>query len=202
MKIYIIRHEDRTQDATMFSPLTKLGLDNSVKLIEIFDELKINKIYSSPFIRTLQTIHPYSKKNDIKVNIDYALSELQHPDLIPPNSYKVYLPKYLRESFNYNQKYTSSIEPVDYNFPEDGNDMKKRIKKFIGKIISNNSKSDTNILISTHQGVCNYILKIISKHGNTKLQKISSLYKYPKGGITKVFDTNEWVFKPINWEFN
>lgn len=201
MIIYIIRHEDRTQDATMFSPLTELGLENSVKLIETINDIKINKIYSSPFIRTLQTIHPFSKKYDIKINIDYALSELQHPDLIPPNSFKVFLPKYLGESFNYNEKYTSSIQPTEYTFPEKGDDLKKRVKKFISKIINNNSKTEDKILLSTHQGVCNYILKLISKHGDTKLQNINSKYKYPKGGITKVFDKNKWVFEPINWEF-
>lgn len=62
MIIYIIRHEDRTQDATMFSPLTKLGIDNSYKLVEILDNLNIGIIYSSPYIRTLQTIYPFSEK--------------------------------------------------------------------------------------------------------------------------------------------
>ena len=58
MKIYLIRHEDRTMDLTFFSPLTKIGLENSVKLITTFEKEKINTIYSSPYIRTLQTIYP------------------------------------------------------------------------------------------------------------------------------------------------
>ena len=62
MKIYLLRHEDRTQDATFFSPLTKQGLENSVKLIKDLEKSNINIVYSSPFIRTLQTIHPYVKK--------------------------------------------------------------------------------------------------------------------------------------------
>ena len=33
MKLFILRHEDRTQDATFFSPLTKIGLDNSLNLM-------------------------------------------------------------------------------------------------------------------------------------------------------------------------
>ena len=84
MIIYIIRHEDRTQDATMFSPLTELGLENSVKLIEIINNIKINKIYSSPFIRTLQTVHPFSKKYDIKINIDFPERTFQFQ--APPNT--------------------------------------------------------------------------------------------------------------------
>ena len=34
MKIFILRHEDRTMDGTFFSPLTQDGLDKSIKLIE------------------------------------------------------------------------------------------------------------------------------------------------------------------------
>ena len=38
-------------------------------------------------IRTLQTIYPFSKESNIKVNVDYSLSEIQQPDLITPNSF-------------------------------------------------------------------------------------------------------------------
>ena len=38
MRLYILRHEDRTMDASFFSPLTKEGLDNSVKLIDILNK--------------------------------------------------------------------------------------------------------------------------------------------------------------------
>ena len=68
MRIYILRHEDRTQDATMFSPLTEEGLENSIKLINDLEDLDIDKIYSSPFIRTLQTVYPYANKKDININ--------------------------------------------------------------------------------------------------------------------------------------
>ena len=35
MKIYILRHEDRTMDCTFFSPLTQKGLENAIDLIHI-----------------------------------------------------------------------------------------------------------------------------------------------------------------------
>ena len=62
MKIYILRHEERTIDASFFSPLTKQGILNSINLIPLLENLNITTIISSPFIRTLQTIKPYSKK--------------------------------------------------------------------------------------------------------------------------------------------
>ena len=45
MKIYVLRHEDRTMDLTFFSPLTKNGLDNSIELIKHLEREKINIIY-------------------------------------------------------------------------------------------------------------------------------------------------------------
>ena len=71
MKIYLLRHEDRTMDLTFFSPLTKNGLENSVELIKHLEKEKIDTIYSSPYIRTLQTIYPYSKKYNIKPFISF-----------------------------------------------------------------------------------------------------------------------------------
>ena len=62
MRLYILRHEDRTMDLTFFSPLTKNGLEKSNELINHLENERINCIYSSPYIRTLQTIYPYSKK--------------------------------------------------------------------------------------------------------------------------------------------
>ena len=198
MKIFILRHEDRTQDATFFSPLTELGLEKSNELIELLKELNINKIYSSPFIRTLQTIYPYTKYMNYKINLDYSLAELQHPDLIPPNSYQVTIPTYIANSFNYNKGYTSLMSPIDYEYPENINSLDKRVKNFLERILKNHSSSDDSVLLVTHQGVCNTILNII---GNSKDRKeLINIKKYPKGCITKVFEDNDWKFKPINWE--
>ena len=99
MKIYILRHEDRTQDATFFSPLTKLGLENSTQLIDVLEKINIKSIYSSPFIRTLQTIFPYAKKNNILINVEYSLSEIHHQDIIPKKAIGIELPYYLYECF-------------------------------------------------------------------------------------------------------
>ena len=198
MKLYILRHEDRTQDATFFSPLTKDGLENSEKLIELLKELDINIIFSSPFIRTLQTINPYAKFKNLKINIDYGLSELQHPDLIPPNSYQVTLPKYIAKDFNYNPNYETTMMPTKFSYPEEEKDMMKRIKTILTKILTNYTNLNENIIIVTHQGICNLILKIVGKSLNDEqLKKLK--FKYPTGGLTKIFDTENWVFKNINW---
>ena len=199
MKIYILRHEDRTMDGTFFSPLTKDGLDNSIKLIKILNECKINIIYSSPFIRTLQTVLPYSKSRNIKINLEHSLSEIQHPHLIPVKSYQINLPLYIAEQFNYNPNYTSYLDPSNHEYPENEKCVGNRVKKFISKLVSEKIEKDETILLVTHQIVCNCLLKTATK-------KISGIsvdysYNYPRGGLSKIFDKDEWIFEPINWQF-
>ena len=118
MKIYILRHEDRTMDLTFFSPLTKKGLEKSLKISDELEKLNINSIYSSPYIRTLQTIYPYSKKTRIPIKLDYSLTEMYQSDNIPKKSYLITLPEYIAESFNHDQNYKSSINPSQVEFPE------------------------------------------------------------------------------------
>jgi broad specificity phosphatase PhoE len=199
MKIYILRHEDRTMDGTFFSPLTQDGLENSIKLIEILNTHKIDTIYSSPFIRTLQTVLPYAKSKKLKINLEHSLSEIQHPHLIPVKSYQINLPQYIAEQFNYNPNYTSYLDPAYHIYPEDEKCVAARVKKFISKLVKEMADKNNNILIVTHQIVCNCLLKIATK--KTGSINIECSYNYPKGGLTKIFDTEEWIFEPINWKF-
>jgi 2,3-bisphosphoglycerate-dependent phosphoglycerate mutase len=121
-------------DATFFSPLTQDGLNNSIKLMEFLEQTDIDVIYSSPFIRTLQTVYPYSKKHDIKINPEHSLSEIQHPHIIPIKSFQINLPQYIAEQFNYNPDYTSSLNPVEHVYPENDKNVSNRVKKFITKL--------------------------------------------------------------------
>ena len=198
MKIYLLRHEDRTMDLTFFSPLTKNGLENSNELIKYLEKEKINTIYSSPYIRTLQTIYPYSKKYNIKPKLDYSIVELYQEDNIPKKSYQITLPEYISESFNYDQEYNSLMLPSNVEFPESISDFSKRIKKFLKNLIRYNYNSDKNIILVTHQGVIDMILNSISKK-NKEVKDNFTDVKYPKGGLTQIFENNEWNVKKINW---
>lgn len=195
MRIYILRHEDRTMDATFFSPLTKEGLNNSVKLVDVLKKESINKIYSSPFIRTLQTVYPYTNTTNKKVNLEYSLSEVQHPHIIPEKSYQITLPEYIAESFNYNSKYISMLNPIDHVYPESEKDVETRVKNFIKKLIHTNYLTDNNILLVTHQIVCNIIIKFATKNKKNNLNE-----NYPRGALSLVLDNTHWTFKTINWE--
>ena len=195
MKIYVVRHEDRTQDATFFSPLTSRGIENSKQLSKSFKKIGIDLIFSSPFIRTLQTVSNYATEENISIKIDYALVESINPYIIPENSYNVSLPEYLAEMFGVDLQYKPVMSPSDIIWDEKVKNIQDRAKKFLRKIFINYAKTNKTILICTHQAVINCIIKIFNKNHNLE-------YNYPKGGISKIFDTSKWDFEPINWKYN
>ena len=199
MKIFLLRHEDRTQDPTMFSPLTEDGLKNSLYLVNILKKLKVDTIYSSPYVRTLQTIYPYACAIDKMIKIDYSIVEIQHPDLISPRAANSALPEYMQKMFS-SRVDSSSINPEEVKYPEDIKDVYNRVKIFLSKLINNYYKTNKCIVIVTHQAVCNSIIKIIKKRGSTILDKSKEL-NYPTGALTEIFKNYNWTFKPVNWEY-
>jgi broad specificity phosphatase PhoE len=187
MKIYILRHEQRTKDASFFSPLTKQGHLNADNLVDTIKKLNINKIYCSPYIRTLQTIYPYAKKYNIPINIDYGLVEILHESIIPPKSFNVELPDYMEEHFNINKSYNPLIKASDLEYPENNEKLLKRTKKIFKHIINMNKYTNDNILVVTHQGLCKNIINIKNK-----------IDDYETGKISLIFDNLEWCYKIVS----
>lgn len=201
MKIYILRHEDRPQDCSFFVPLTELGLENSFKIAEKLKEEKINLIFSSPFIRTLQTIYPYVKDTNNNINLEYGLSEFHHPDIIPAKAVGISLPEYLSKSFRYNPDYKTIIKPTDITYPEKNKDVNTRTKRVLRDIISKYYETNNNIILVSHQNTCNAILQIVNSESEKFKGKIPEKLTngYEKGKISLIFDTDKgWTYKPIN----
>ena len=164
MKVILLRHEERYFDIGFFSNLTDNGIIRAnTSLVSDLKKMKIDCIFSSPFIRTLQTIYPYSKKKNKKVKIEYGLYEYIH------NPYFLLFPWYhtvndiedkdLKSIIN--MKYKSIVDKDDFSILEDENNLKKRIKKFF-KYLLKNYKNKT-VLLVTHKGVINKIKDIYVK---------------------------------------
>jgi len=193
MKIYIIRHEDRTQDCSMFAPLTKNGLLRAGKIVTLLEGCKIDIVFSSPFIRTLQTVEPYLKNSQKRVNIEYSLSELNHEDIIPKKAIGMYLPEYIADYYNYNPDYKSFIKPTDIKYPERFKHVDIRFKKFLGELFNEYINTDKTILLVTHQSMCCSVLNIVNKYTELDGEIINN---YPMGQLTLVYNDN-WTYKPI-----
>lgn len=164
MKIILLRHEERGIDIGFLSNLTENGIIKSFSnLPKKLKKLKIDLIFSSPFIRTLQTIFPYCNKYKKNVNIEYGLYEYLH------NPYFLLFQWYytedniedmnLKSIININ--YTSIIEKKDFKVLEDEENLGFRIKKFISYLF--NEYPNKTILIVSHKGVINKIKDIYLK---------------------------------------
>ena len=75
MELYLLRHEKRYSSPAFYTSLTEAGLRNSIKLAGSLQKYNFDEIYCSPFLRTVQTIFPYLKKNNKKINVEYSLYE-------------------------------------------------------------------------------------------------------------------------------
>lgn len=161
MKVILLRHEERGIDVGFYSNLTEQGIINSCNLLpDKLNKLKIDIIFSSPFIRTLQTIYPYSNLYNKKVNIEYGLYEYLHNPYFLLGNWYYYINDIndddLKSIINY--KYNSVIKKNDFSVLEDEEDLEKRVKKFF-EYLKRNFYNQT-VLIVTHKGVINKIKDI------------------------------------------
>ena len=164
MKLILLRHEKREFYPGFYSNLTEEGFKDSYKLVNKLNKLAIDIIYCSPFVRTIQTIHPYCKKNDVEINIEYALHEYRHnPYFIFENKiYKIkdinnnnltdIIDKTYKSLFKINQFNTSSLETEEI--------LNNRLQLFLTCLKNNKKLKNKNILIVTHKGIINKIKKI------------------------------------------
>ncbi|WP_433743003.1 histidine phosphatase family protein [Falsibacillus pallidus] len=72
--IYLIRHA-KAEGQPFSAPLTKEGREQAEALVDFFEEKDIDCIFSSPYLRTLETIRPLALKRGIDITEDERLSE-------------------------------------------------------------------------------------------------------------------------------
>lgn len=197
MKIYFLRHEKRYSSITFFTPLKKEGKKNALKLGKKLKTLNITKIYSSPFLRTLQTIEPFLKLTDIKVNLEHSIRETNIYKVIPEFEKHITLPEELYHQFKINSEYESFLPKEKINYPEKGNHIIERFNNFLFYLIKKYSDTEENILLVSHAGLINNFIDKM-KRKNNLLGKIKR-NSYPAGKITLIVRDNELSFEPINW---
>ena len=182
MKLYIMRHCDRDLNNCSFeSPLIDKGHINAMDCCNIMFKNNITKIYSSPFLRTIQTSHYYSFKKKIPINIDYSLAEfinIKDKNLMSSiNNYQI--PYTWYKIYNIN---TDEMIYNVFNNNENINDCINRLIIFIDFIKKKYSNTDENILLVTHMSIINILLAF----ENDSLSNLNIENFYPMGLITEI----------------
>ena len=183
MKLYIMRHCERDINNCSFeSPLIDIGHINAQQLCNTMNLFNITKIFSSPFLRTIQTSHYYSKEKKIPIYIDYSLCEfvdIHYKHLMYSfNNYKI-CDEWIK-TYNID---TNNMLYDKFDNSESSNACITRIYNFLNYIENNYSNTDENILLVTHMSIVNTILAITNKtlDENFNIDKY-----YPMGLITKI----------------
>lgn len=74
--VYLMRHSERNKEYLFDSPLSKEGIENSkTVIVRKLEDYSFDRIYCSPYLRTIQTIAPYCRKYKVKIKLDWALVE-------------------------------------------------------------------------------------------------------------------------------
>lgn len=184
MKIFVMRHCERNlMDCGFESPLLPIGIYNAKNLYSQMNFMNIDTIYSSPFLRTIQTADFYSKIKNIPINIDYSLAEF----LLPIDKYR------MKSIYNYeipNSWKNNFIMKTDnmlldkYNINEEINDCINRLYNFLTNIIEEHKYTKKNILLVTHMSIVNVILGLMEN--NINIETFNMDKPYPMGLITEL----------------
>jgi len=137
--VLFIRHAqpDHTISKEIERPLTKKGVADSKELISKYGNLKIDIVYSSPYLRSIETIKPLAISKGLEVIINDDLRERRT-----------------------NIWYTSNIEFMEYakrqwdnfSYKNDGGESIKEVQERNIRAISNilSQNNGKTILIGTH----------------------------------------------------
>jgi broad specificity phosphatase PhoE len=127
-------------------PLSPQGFDQAANLVEKFSSITINRIYTSPFLRTIQTADPLARSLQLSVQLEWGLCEWlcqewtsELPKTTPINKLTIDYP-YI------NVNYLSLVMPC---YPETTKELDARITMLADKLIQGN---DENILVIAHKG--------------------------------------------------
>ena len=163
MRFIIIRHGERFDSTLYFTPLTSKGIRQADDLVDILKNRKIDIIYSSPFLGTLQTIYPYCIKNDKHVNIENTFYECLNSDEFNYHNYRHGIAE-LHNTYPHlnsiiNDNYQSKLFVSNISYVENYKQVKNRVFPFIQNLCQEHKNKDTVILIVTHATILNTIRK-------------------------------------------
>lgn len=162
-KIYFVRHAkpDFSVHDDLTRPLTDKGIIDSKNICEFLKEKSINKIYSSPYKRAIDTIKELAQNLNIKIEVVDDFRERKISNI-------------WIEDFNKFSK--SQWENFEYklNDGESLNEVQSRNIKALHKILNENSNQ--NIVIGTHgtalSTMINYYDKTFDYLSFTKIKDI------------------------------
>jgi predicted acetyltransferase len=145
--IYLIRHcEAQGQPAQ--APLTNKGHKQAIALSEFFRDIPIDRIISSPFVRTTQSIEPLAKR----LNLEIERNDLLTERVLSTENLSDWLEK-LRATFD---DFDLKFEGGESNY-----EAVKRIVSVVKEVLNSEAQ---NTIIVTHGNLLSLLLNHYNDH--------------------------------------
>jgi broad specificity phosphatase PhoE len=195
--IWLVRHAHRLDfiqpewfDTATYRydpPLSTEGFDRSHFLAQQLSQVKIDRIYTSPFLRTIQTADPLARLLQLPIRLEWGLCEWLCQDWTTGFPETTPVDESIRCYPNIDDAYQSLVIP---SYPETIQELDARIAIIAGKIIQGNSK---NILAIAHKGS---VLGIAATLTGKDLWKT---YDLACGGIIKLVNAEgRWLSSVVD----
>ncbi len=156
MKLYIVRHADKEKGDFYNEnlhhqdpPISFEGKQNSVKLVNLFENKQVKKIIVSQYLRAAQTAQYISEIKELPVIKDQRLNEIDNGVIEQMSDEEIQekYPEFWNDFFSYSK---------DVCFPEGetGEDVKARQKELLDELLHQGEDS----LLITHEGYIRLLL--------------------------------------------
>lgn len=189
--LWLVRHEHRLDfihpewfESAIYPydpPLSIEGGDRAILLAQKFSGIPIDRIYTSPFLRTIQTAHPLAKLLQLPIRLEWGLCEWLCRDWTSELPETTPVDELTRCYPNVDVAYQSLVTPC---YPETIEELDARLYNIAYKLINDNCQ---NMLVVAHKGSVVGIVAALTSNSDWLT------YDLPCGGIIKlVGDRHRW----------
>ena len=196
--LWLVRHAHRLDfvqpewfDTAIYPydpPLSIQGFDRSVELATTFREVKIERIFTSPFLRTIQTADPLARLLQLPIQLEWGLCEWLCQDWTLGLPETTPVDELMRCYPNIVASYQSQVMPC---YPETIAELDARITIIADKLTQCN---DRDMLAIAHKGSVLGIVAALTGDLNWKT------YDLACGGVIKLVcnEDGRWLSSIID----
>ena len=179
LDIYFIRHAEtiyRAEDEDFNRPLSQKGLEDAKGLINNFKDIQIDMIYSSPYLRAIDTIRPLAVDQDLDIALINNLKERKVAD------------HYIDDFFEF-----ATNQWNDFEYSLTGGESLKEVQKrgiqALQKIVNNHQEG--NIIVAGHGTWLGVMLNHFDKFYDYEFWKTIKmpdifLFKYENNNLSEI----------------
>ncbi|KAK3275878.1 hypothetical protein CYMTET_16017 [Cymbomonas tetramitiformis] len=170
LRLFALRHQKRNpEDGSFLSPLLEAGVRDAKEVnAPQLAMLQPTQIYSSPYLRVLQTLEPFliqdraNLNNTGRVKVEYSLYEHNDQDY-SDKSHNLHpaktVPDAWHQRFHIDSSYGSYLAPeelVEYNSTQEK--VHFRVKRFVKHLLEEYHGTSEVILLVSHQNIVHSLL--------------------------------------------